>query len=146
MGQLRHFFRVAVHGLDKGVVPTPKPEAVSPILHVWDDIDQIGRTTRGQTRTHRLGLGGSFQSYVLRLSDSDVLDTPRRTDTISEMNSKTRLIGSSRTSELGRPLFPNPSLPVDPYIICEYRHISPNMHCPFRFVTNAYPKDRDLYL
>lgn len=31
MGQLRHFFRVAVHGLEKGVVPTPKPELVSRI-------------------------------------------------------------------------------------------------------------------
>jgi len=30
MGQLRHFFRVAVHGLEKGVVPILKPEVVSP--------------------------------------------------------------------------------------------------------------------
>jgi len=29
MGQDRHFFRVAIHGLEKGFVPEPEPEDVS---------------------------------------------------------------------------------------------------------------------
>jgi hypothetical protein len=37
MGQLRHFFRVAIHGLEKGVVPTPKPELVSLPRHISSD-------------------------------------------------------------------------------------------------------------
>jgi len=29
MGQDRHFFRVAIYGLEKGVIPEPGPEDVS---------------------------------------------------------------------------------------------------------------------
>ena len=29
MGQDRHFFRVAIYGLEKGVIPEPDPEEVS---------------------------------------------------------------------------------------------------------------------
>jgi hypothetical protein len=30
MGQDRHFFRVAIYGLEKDVIPEPDPEDVSP--------------------------------------------------------------------------------------------------------------------
>jgi hypothetical protein len=39
MGQDRHFFRVAIYGLEKGVLPEPDPEEVSQPSLVTSMID-----------------------------------------------------------------------------------------------------------
>ena len=43
MGQDRHFFRVAIYGLEKGVLLEPDPEDVSPFSLGRRLIDEIGR-------------------------------------------------------------------------------------------------------
>jgi hypothetical protein len=43
MGQDRHFFRVAIYGLEKGIMPEPDLEDVSPCLLGRSMIDEIGR-------------------------------------------------------------------------------------------------------
>ena len=43
MSQDRHFFRVAIYGLEKGIMPEPDLEDVSPSSLGNSVIDEIGR-------------------------------------------------------------------------------------------------------
>jgi hypothetical protein len=55
MGQDRHFFRVAIHGLEKSFTPDPEPEEVSLMSPpAWQEsiLTGVGRTNRDQGRPY----------------------------------------------------------------------------------------------
>lgn len=68
LGQDRHFFRVAVYGLEKGFIPETDPEDVSPkYLYLWSmerSLIWIGREDRGESGPYWTSSQTSFLPYV----------------------------------------------------------------------------------